>query len=53
MFKIKYGVYKFTGTEGEYKTEPIAKRHLRKLQKKYPETKFTIEVKNESKKGGK
>jgi len=30
------------GLEGTYKTELIAKRHLRKLKRKYPGTEFKM-----------
>jgi len=34
------------GVEGTYKTELVAKRHLRRLKRKYPETKFKIKSLN-------
>jgi len=51
VFKIKYEVVKFKGTEGNYKNKEVAKRHIRKLQKRYPGTKFNIEHKNNKKEG--
>lgn len=46
MFQITYCVrvsdaFKH-GVEGTYKSELIAKRHLRKLKRKYPGTEFKM-----------
>lgn len=46
MFEIRFTVrikdeFK-TGIEGNYKTELIAKRHLRRLKRKHPGTEFKI-----------
>jgi len=52
-YTIKYEVMHQTGEEGIYKSELIAKRHLRRLKKKYPQTVFKIEVKENKMKGEK
>lgn len=46
MFQITYcvrvnDVFKH-GVEGTYKTELVAKRHIRRLRRKYPGTEFKI-----------
>ena len=42
MWAITFKVKNETGTEGNYKNILIAKRHLRRLQKRYIETNFKI-----------
>lgn len=42
MWVIIFRVSNYTGTEGKYKNILIAKRHLRKLQKRYTGTNFTL-----------
>jgi len=46
MFEIRYTIrvgdeFK-TGIEGTYKTELVAKRHLRRLKRKHPGTEFKM-----------
>lgn len=43
MFRITAKVKGFETTEGSYKNQLIAKRHKRRLEKKYPGTTFKIE----------
>ena len=50
MWVIVFKVNKITGTEGKYKNILIARRHLRRLQKRYSETQFNLKQFN--KKGG-
>jgi len=50
MWMIIFKVNKITGTEGKYKNILIARRHLRRLQKRYSETQFNLKQFN--KKGG-
>ena len=49
MWIIIFKVNNQTGTEGKYKNILIARRRLRRLQKRYTGTKFTI---SKSNKGG-
>ena len=42
MFTIIAKVADIKTTEGNYKNQLIAKRHKRRLEKRYPETKFKI-----------
>jgi len=42
MWMIVFKVNKITGTEGKYKNILIARRHLRRLQKRYLGTQFNI-----------
>ena len=42
MWMIVFKVNKITGMEGKYKNILIAKRHLRKLQKRYINTNFDL-----------
>jgi len=48
MWLITFKVGNITGSEGKYKNILIAKRHLRRLQKRYIATNFKL--KNISKK---
>lgn len=53
MWAIIFKVSNNTGTEGRYKTVEVARRHLRKLQKRYIGTSFNLKQINKSKfKGG-
>ncbi len=42
MYKITFSINGIEGKEGIYKDLIIAKRHLRRLQKRYIETKFKL-----------
>jgi len=42
MWMIIFKVNKTTGVEGKYKNILIARRHLRRLQKRYTGTNFKI-----------
>ena len=50
MWMIIFKVNKITGMEGKYKNIEIARRHLRRLQKRYLGTQFNLKQFN--KKGG-
>lgn len=43
MFRITAKVDGFKTTEGNYKNQLIAKKHKRRLAKKYPGTTFKVE----------
>jgi len=46
MWLIIFNVNNTSGTEGRYKNILIARRHLRKLQKRYTETNFNLKQVN-------
>ena len=46
MWLIIFKVNNTKGTEGRYKNILIARRHLRKLQKRYTETDFDLKQVN-------
>jgi len=50
MWMIIFKVNKITGEEGKYKNILIARRHLRRLQKRYLGTQFNLKQFNN--KGG-
>ena len=50
MWLIVFKVNNNIGTEGRYKNILVARRHLRKLQKRYTGTRF--DLKQANKKGG-
>jgi len=51
MFTITAKVEDIETTEGNYKNQLIAKRHKRRLEKRYPGTKFKIRRVDKDKKG--
>lgn len=52
MWLIIFNAGQVSGTEGRYKTVLIARRHLRKLQRRYTETNFNLRKVNKKVKGG-
>ncbi|MBA7561168.1 hypothetical protein ES708_02803 [subsurface metagenome] len=46
MWAIIFKINNHTGTEGKYKNILIARRHLRKLQKRYIGTNFNLKQVN-------
>lgn len=46
MWAIIFNVDKIHGTEGRYKNIEIARRHLRRLQKRYIGTNFDLQQVN-------
>jgi len=51
MFTITAKVKDIKTTEGNYKNKLIAKRHKRRLEKRYPGTKFKIRRVDKDEKG--
>ena len=52
MWAVVLKVNDIAGTEGRYKNIEIARRHLRRLQKRYIETNFNLKQVNKKLKGG-
>lgn len=48
MWAIIFKVNNINGTEGRYKNVEIARRHLRRLQKRYTGTNFNLKQVNKS-----
>lgn len=52
MWAVVFRVNDIAGTERRYKNIEIARKHLRRLQKRYSETKFNLKQVNRKLKGG-